>query len=1034
MTKWTDEQKYAIEVENNNVIVSAGAGSGKTAVLTERVITKLKNGISLKNLVILTFTNAAAQEMKIRIKNKIIEEINKGFNLNTELDYIDQAIICTFDSYALYLVKKYSDILNIDKNITIGDKIVFDIKLDEIIDEIFDEKYNNEEKDFLELIDSYTVKNDEKIKKVVKDFYNSLNNRYGKQEYLNNYIGEKYSEDYINSSIKDYLELINKSVLIIKEELYKLNVAEEQEYVEKLRDYLADLVVINGYDGFKEYVDNLSNLPRLPKNASELLVNAKDNIKKQLDNIKKLCKYKNVNEIKDSIMRTKKYIETIISLLKLIDIKMNEFKRQNNIYDFIDIACLGIDLLKNNSEVRESIKQEINEIMIDEYQDTNDIQDIFISYISNNNVYMVGDVKQSIYRFRNANPKLFMKKYNDYSNSSNGIKIDLIKNFRSRKEVLNDINVVFDDIMDEEIGGANYKESHRLVFGNEVYDKFSDENYSLEIYDYDSKNSKKEEIEAFVIARDIKYKMDNEYQVYDFKLDKLRKVEYNDFCILLDRSRQFDLYRKVFEYLGIPLSVHKNDSFIHSDEMYTILNLLKVIYSYKNKSYMYQYFRHSFMSIVRSFLFEFSDDSITKLMIDEDILKSISSEESEFYQIYLKTKNISNNIEYMTLDQILLSIYKEFNIREKISTLGNFNNIKIKLDYLLNKASELSNIGYCLYDFINYIDKVINDEDKDIEFKSNDNNNRSVSIMTIHASKGLEFNICYFPGLYKPFSKNDIQKQFLYSNKYGFIIPYIDEGLDNTIYLDLVKDDYKKDEISERLRLFYVALTRAKQKMIMLVNDYENEEKIITLDQRLEYNSFRAVLLSLKDSLKKYIKEVLDTSIDNNYKNLKLIEKLDYNKSKNIIHKNLQLESKLINEVSFSKKVHMLIDNETRKNIEYGKEIHRSLELADDNDKVVHIFNKKMFEIGIDMNKVSKYHEYEFIYDDEGTIRHGIIDLLIEDDNDMYIIDYKLKNIESKEYIKQLDGYKKYIEKKSKKRVSCYLYSILTSTLEKINF
>ena len=283
-------------------------------------------------------------------------------------------------------------------------------------------------------------------------------------------------------------------------------------------------------------------------------------------------------------------------------------------------------------------------------------------------------------------------------------------------------------------------------------------------------------------------------------------------------------------------------------------------------------------------------------------------------------------------------------------------------------------------------------------------------------------------------SKNDIQKQFLYSNKYGFIIPYIDEGLDNTIYLDLVKDDYKKDEISERLRLFYVALTRAKQKMIMLVNDYENEEKIITLDQRLEYNSFRAVLLSIKDSLKKYIKEVLDTSIDNNYKNLKLSEKLDYNKSKNIIHKNLQLESKLINEVSFSKKVHMLIDNETRKNIEYGKEIHRSLELADDNDKVVHIFNKKMFEIGIDMNKVSKYHEYEFIYDDEGTIRHGIIDLLIEDDNDMYIIDYKLKNIESKEYIKQLDGYKKYIEKKSKKRVSCYLYSILTSTLEKINF
>lgn len=1035
MTNWTKEQQQAIFKTGNNIIVSAGAGSGKTAVLTERVITKLKSGIHLSNLIILTFTNAAASEMKERIQKKIKEAINDGYNLKNELEYIDQAIICTFDAYALYLLKKYSDVINIDSNISIGDNIVFDIELDKIVNDIFDKKYEECDEAFISLINDYTVKDDVNIKNMIKTFYKSLNNIYNKKEYLENYIEANYDSKYINNLISDYIILIKSCVNNIKQILNSLSNIEELEYLEKLNEYLADLITLKNYDDFKEYISDISSMPRLPKNASSLLKKSKEKIKKQLDKIKNLCKYENIDEIIDTINLTKKYMVCIIDILKSIFVRMDKYKSKNNIYEFIDIASLSIDLLKNNEQIRLDIKSSINEIMIDEYQDTNDIQDIFISLISNNNVYMVGDVKQSIYRFRNANPKLFMAHYNDYSKNIGGIKIDLIKNFRSREEVLNNINEIFDRVMDEQIGGASYKESHRLVFGNDVYTKFKGEDYNLEIYNYDSSNGKKEEIEAFIIARDIKTKIENKYQVYDFDLKTLRNVEYKDFAILIDRSKQFDLYRKIFEYMHIPLCVHKNDSFIHSDEMYTILNLLKIVYSHIDSNYKAENIRHSFISVARSFLFDYSDDDIANVLLDDDIIESISNESSMFYNIYYTTKKISDNLDYMSLYEVIDELYNSYNIREKISKLSNYNNINVKLDYLLSKTSELGNIGYNLLDFINYIDNVINDEDKDIEFKSNDNNDESVSIMTIHASKGLEFNICYYPEIYREFSKNDVQKTFLYSKRYGFIIPYFNQGIDNTILLDLVKDDKKCEEISERLRLFYVALTRAKQKMIILVNDLTQENMdddiIVPNEKRLEYKSFRDVLESISGVLEKYIKDV-DVIVDRNYKNLVINKVLNKKSDKKIIHNIINLKSELEENTSFSKKIHALNSNDIRKSIEYGKVVHKYFEVFDLNNKVVRDFNDKLKQIGVDLENSKRYFEYEFIYKDSNIMRHGIIDLLIDTKDKCYIIDYKLKNIDSSDYVKQLQGYKNYIESKLNKNVTCYLYSILDNALEKL--
>ena len=266
-------------------------------------------------------------------------------------------------------------------------------------------------------------------------------------------------------------------------------------------------------------------------------------------------------------------LQTIIETVQEYLERLHKFKRNNNIYDFQDIALLSIDIVKNNDFVREELKYSFKQIMIDEYQDTNDIQDIFIGLIENNNVYMVGDIKQSIYRFRNANPYIFKNKYDSYADNDGGLKIDLVKNFRSREEVLDNINEIFNYIMDNDIGGAEYHESHEMVFGNNSYieEGKTEQEYNMEIleyhYDKDSKYTK-EEIEIFTIADDIINKISNKFKVFDKDEKLLRDITYNDFVILMDRTTDFDLYKKIFEYKGIPLTLYKDDKLNNSYDIY----------------------------------------------------------------------------------------------------------------------------------------------------------------------------------------------------------------------------------------------------------------------------------------------------------------------------------------------------------------------------------------------------------------------------------------------------------------------------------
>ena len=540
MPSWTKEQQEAINEEGKNIIVSAGAGSGKTAVLSERVIRKLKT-VDINKLLILTFTKEAANEMKERIRKKI----KSNESLKHQLDIIDSAYITTFDSYSLSLVKKYYYLLNISPNVGIIDSSIINIKKEEYIDEIFENYYEEKNPLFEKLIKDFCIKDDKEIKNYVIELNNKLDLKLNKEEYINNYIENNFNEETLNSNIEKYINLIKEKIKEINNLIYDIQILVDGKYYEKLIEVLNPLLNSNTYIEIKN--NSIIKLPQLPRGSEEELKEKKEELKNIIDYINKLIEEESIDKIKENILKTKDYIEIILEIIKKLDKKITNYKQQSEMYEFNDIAKMAINVLEQNENIRLELKNYYNEIMVDEYQDTNDIQEKFISLIENNNVYMVGDIKQSIYRFRNANPNIFRNKYNNYEKLNGGIKIDLLQNFRSRKEVLNNINDVFKLVMDDKIGGAEYEKTHQMQFGNKSYIKegLINQNNDFEIlnYKYEDKTYTKEEIEIFTIATDIKNKINNHYKVFDKDEKIIRDIEYKDFCIIMDRNTEFPKYK-----------------------------------------------------------------------------------------------------------------------------------------------------------------------------------------------------------------------------------------------------------------------------------------------------------------------------------------------------------------------------------------------------------------------------------------------------------------------------------------------------------
>ncbi len=1025
MPKWTDEQKEAIYKEGTNIIVSAGAGSGKTAVLTERVLEKVKGGISVDNLLILTFTKMAAKEMRERIGEKLKEN---GFT--KELSKLDTADITTFDAYALSLVKKYHYYLNLSKDINIIDASVIGLYKEKMLKDIFEELYTSEDSKFLNLIKEYALKDDKEIFNFILNINNKLDLKTNKREYLDSYINVKYNEENIDKDIDNYIKVILDLINNIRDYLEYID---DSDYFDKIYKVLSPLLSSGNYDDIKLNIE--VKLP-IAKGVSDTTKEYKDKISNTIKEIKKLVIYDNYDSIKSGILKTKDYVEEIISIIKELDKRVSEYKSKYNYFEYGDISSYAIELVKNNTEIREEIKNNLNEIMIDEYQDTNDVQEEFISYISNNNVYMVGDIKQSIYRFRNANPYIFKNKYDSYSKNINGIKIDLNKNFRSREEVINNINLMFDRIMDDTIGGASYRVSHRMVYGNPMYqgDGDSGVNNNFEVYSYLNETIfKKDEVEAFIIASDIKNKITNGYPIFGKDTKGIRKAKYSDFAILLDSSKSFELFKKILEYNDIPTSIVKSVNLTDGEVITIIKNIISFIIKIKD-NVIDNEFKKLFISIARSFLFNLDDNIIFDYFLNNNF------KDSDIYKI---SYSITKNLDTISLDEIINIIIDKYDFYNKLFLLGDYSSNILRIDKLKEITSNLTNLDYDIYKYSEYLGNIIESGMK-IEYNVTESSNNTVKIMTIHASKGLEFNVCYYGGLYSKFNIREAISKFSYDDKYGIIIPYKDKFLYSTIYHNLSYRNYVLENISERIRLFYVALTRAKEKMIFILPENTKEvsyiNDIIDDSIRSKYNSFASIMYSLESITKSYYKNIDINSIGLS-KNYNLVKNDNYNKLLSRVEDKLDVQDINIDiqkekEKSFSKKNIHITSKEEQSRLDYGKKVHELFELTDFHD-ISNLTGKNKEIIANFLDKVNIenadiYKEYEFIYEEDNTTYHGIIDLMLVYKDNIKIIDYKLKNISDEAYLKQLNGYKEYIEKRFNKPAAIYLYSVINNTLEKL--
>lgn len=1008
--RYTNEQLEAITTPVYNTMISAGAGSGKTKVLTQRVFNHLCEGVDVDRLLVLTFTNAAAAEMKQRVIKLLVEDNSLDQSIkNNQLNKIDSAYIMTFDAYSLFLVKKYHQLLNVDKDIDIADSNIINGITDKFLDEIFEQQYVSNDI-FKDIISKYCVKDDDVVKGFVKSLNKKLDLIYDRDNFIKTYNDLFFSTSHLNDELDSYTSLLLQK---LKQVDQMFNEISELDDLNRFFNNWQGINNLSSYEEVRSYVANIA--PVRKKNKEEYDEDAlalKDKIKDIIKEINELTKYDKSTLISD-VLINKDYVNCLLDLAEELNRRINIYKKENNFYDFIDIAKLAIEVVDKNDEIRESIKNNFYEILIDEYQDTSDIQELLISKISNNNVYVVGDIKQSIYRFRYANPDIFRTKYENYSKGINGKKIDLTNNFRSRFEVLRDINLFFNKTMSSSVGGADYTRGHQLIAGNLSYIK--DDKYTCEILSYEKqKGIDSAYIEAQLIADDIKSRVNT------FKL-KDHLCDYRDITILMDRSSKFDVFKEVLTANNIPTFIETEEKMSESDLLTVIRSIFKLLVNYD---------KHAYVSLERSFLCETSD---------EDIFNNITNNQIFTSPTYIKINDIKTNIDTKTISNILDEIMESFDVYSKLVKIKDVHASNVKIDYLYQLANNLNNLGYTYRDFNDYLVDVFDRED-DIKFRIGSEVENAVRITNYHKSKGLEYNVVYYPCLSYKFNEQDKKGDFLFDKNHGIIMPAFinNRGLRDTFIKELYKYNYDLEDIGEKIRLFYVALTRAKEKMI-IINSFD--EKIDPVDYPLDdmtkasIKNYSSMLSYIKNDLTNFIINKDIPEIKENIIQKDLFTTLTKS-NKLVLKPNIEVIPQELTTSHFSKSAG-LITKDVLDKMELGTKIHYYLEMLDfKNPDYSYVDNKYINKIQAFMNsplleniqQAKIFKEYEFM--DNG--KHGFIDLLLEYKDKIVIIDYKTKTIDDVHYDEQLNGYRTYIESLSSKPVYCYLYSIIDETYREV--
>ena len=881
--KWTEEQEQVIELRDRNILVSAAAGSGKTAVLVERIITEITQGDSPKDidkLLVVTFTKAAAAEMRTRIGEALEEKLREepeNQHIQKQASLLHTAQITTIDSFCQWVIKNYFHVIHLDPSFRVGDETDLEIMKQDLLAELLEQKYREAREQgkegFLRFTDMFSVgRTDHAIEEMVLSLDSLATSYPWKEEWLERcsklYYAETLEEmeqtEWMAELLKYLDACIGEYLLMAKEALKKCREGDgPRAYEDAVLSDIAFLEEVQKAGSYQEYyqVFRTYNPARLKAVRSkevnnekkELVKNLRETyLKKGVEKLRERFFYQCPEEMLLDIQEMAPAVKELVNLTLEFGRAFAEKKREEGILDFADMEHFALEILVKKeedgtvhpSETALELQEYYEEVLTDEYQDSHYIQELLLKSLcrapeKKPYLFMVGDVKQSIYKFRLARPELFLEKYQSYTVGKGPFqKIDLHKNFRSRGSVLESANYIFEQLMQESLGGIAYDEAAKLVtgaeFGNPEDIGKAGKRIAgkTEVIVIEQKSEdvflQKKSLEATVIGEKIKGMVQGEAPLYIKGKNGFRPVEFGDIAILLrSLSGWSEEFIEVLNDMGIPAYADTKTGYFTSLEVETILNLLDIIDNPRQDI--------ALVAALRSCLCQVTDEELAWIGTMEEGLDfwdkvqvflscgredNISLELSEKLSSFLeKLQDYRKFAKLHSVYELLRKVYFETGYYDLMAAMPSGEKRRANLDILLQQSIEFAKNGHLgMYGFTRYIESL---KKSDVDFGEasvNGENTNAVRIMTIHKSKGLEFPVVFVAGMGKQFNLMDARKGTIIDGDYGVGCDFVDLGLrvkQPTLLKRLMANQITLGTLAEEIRILYVALTRAKEQLII---------------------------------------------------------------------------------------------------------------------------------------------------------------------------------------------------------------------------
>lgn len=917
--KWTEEQSQAIQLKNRRLLVSAAAGSGKTAVLTERIVRRISNcddPVDIDSLLVMTFTRAAASEMRERIRKRLEEELNtasgQGGNpaaisrLRRQTVLLDGAKITTIDSFCLSLIREHVDETTLDPSFRVGGEEELRLMQCDVMEALLEEQYAGKEEGFLRFADGFSRgKTDLGLSELLLSVCRFAESTAWPDDWLDRCEQEadqsakegesiehtswmQYLLKELREEAADLLEKAEQALALCREENgpsgYEAAIASEAALLRQLSNAEQYADVRRILNAFREWQRIGTNPKMVDKEKAKQAKTLRDFWKGEMQKLLRSYLPEDDAGTASDLLQEADTIRTVVAMARAFRAAYTEKKRERNLLDFSDLEHIALSLLwkkteegYKKTELAERVAASFQEIYVDEYQDSNGVQEALLRAMDRGSMFLVGDIKQSIYAFRQAKPALFAEKYRCYRKHTKAApvedgtdtRIDLRKNFRSRREVLDTANRVFVQLMNERVGGIRYDEDAALYPGASYPEPQEEKTESggretegspyrtelllTEISAYDAEE-KQAETEAHLMAERIRSLVDpsGETKVYDASLGQLRPAEFRDIVILLRSAQgQAEAMVEVLMQEGIPAVAEQRTGYFNALEVRTVLSLLSAIDNPMQDIPL--------AAVLHSPMGSLSAEELAALLSEAQESEQTSDPgpgKKQVLSLYERLRSVSQSprypeaaaklrrtfsfleeaavrASYLSLPALIRELLETSGYDLYVSALPGGEVRKANLDMLMVKAGDYERTGYRgLYDFVRYIE-LLKKYDTDYgEAETGLEAGNAVRIMTIHKSKGLEFPIVFLAGIGRRFQLRDTQAGIIMDEKMGLAADIVDLGLrtrGSGLKKNAIARYLRTEALGEELRVLYVAMTRAKEKLLLTaaVSDSEQAETAV---------------------------------------------------------------------------------------------------------------------------------------------------------------------------------------------------------------